>query len=806
MGDFNFHVNNQSDSGANKFKALLNQYNLSQHVTIPTHTAGNTLDLVITRSDLLVTGLKSDQSVDSDHFALIFNLSFQSPGAVKRTITYRNWKSVDIPVLRSDIAKAFDGFTTQDPESAVESYNSVLKDIVDKHAPEKSRVIVVRADAPWYTSELVKEKRLRRKLERKYNKTKLAVDKERLDNQRNIYNHLLTQAKQDYFKTKIETAETSKDLYKVCDNLLNREQKSVLPTHDCVKDLADKFITYFNDKISNIRKDLEKAPISTSQTPHDIFIKFDGEVLDSFTEVSDDDIRKIIHSSPTKSCALDPIPTWLLKKCEDELIPVLTLIVNTSLSCAEFPKELKRAFLTPLIKKIILDAEILKNYRPVSNLSFLSKLIERIVCVQLVNHLDKNGLYEVFQSAYRQLHSTETALLRVQNDILQAVDSRGGAILVLLDLSAAFDTIDHETLIRTLDIYCGIRGDPLKWFLSYLKGRVQSVQIGSTFSREQNLLFGVPRGSVLGPVLFTIYTTPLGRIIQRHGLTYHLYADDTQLYMAFKPSDVISKCDAISRIEACVADIRIWMNDNFLKLNDDKTELLIITTREELSKISDISIKVGDQSISPSDDPPRNLGVIFDSTCCLDAHIAKLCRSINFNLYSVGKIRKYLDGPTAEKMINATVTSRLDYCNSLLYGAKQSHIDRLQCCQNNAARIISKRRKFDHISPVLRELHWLPVEHRISYKILLLTYKALNGHAPQYRSASISKYVPPRPLRSEDQYLLSSPRWRLETFGKRAFSKAAPTLWNPLPLSVKQAPSIDSFKTRLKTYLFNKAF
>ena len=386
----------------------------------------------------------------------------------------------------------------------------------------------------------------------------------------------------------------------------------------------------------------------------------------------------------------------------------------------------------------------------------------------------------------------------MQNDILQAVDSRGGVILVLLDLSAAFDTIDHEKLIRTFDTCCGIKGDPLKWFLSYLKGRVQSVQIGSTFSQEQNLLFGVPQGSVLGPVLFKIYTIPLGRIIQRHGVTYHLYADDTQLYMAFKPSDATAKCDAISRIEACVADIRICMNDNFLKLNDDKTELLVITTREELSKISDISIKVGDQSISPSDDPPRNLGVIFDSTYCLDAHIAKLCRSINFNLYSVGKIRKYLDGPTAEKMINATVTSRLDYCNSLLYGTKQSHIDRLQICQNNAARIISKRRKFDHISPVLKELHWLPVQHRISYKILLLTYKALNGHAPQYLAALTSKYVPPRPLRSEDKYLLNSPRWRLETFGKRAFSKATPTLWNPLPVSVKQAPSLTLSRPDLK--------
>ena len=124
-------------------------------------------------------------------------------------------------------------------------------------------------------------------------------------------------------------------------------------------------------------------------------------------------------------------------------------------------------------------------------------------------------------------------------------------------------------------------------------------------------------------------------------------------------------------------------------------------------------------------------------------------------------------------MIKATVTSRVDYYNSLLYEAKQSHIDPLQCCQNNAARIISKMRKFDHICPVLRELHWLPVEHRISYKILLLSYKELNGHASQYLAALISKYVSPRPLRSEDQYPLISPRWRLETFGKRAFSKAA---------------------------------
>ena len=158
--------------------------------------------------------------------------------------------------------------------------------------------------------------------------------------------------------------------------------------------------------------------------------------------------------------------------------------------------------------------------------------------------------------------------------------------------------------------------------------------------------------------------------------------------------------------------------------------------------------------------------------------------------------------PTTEKIINATITSRLDYCNSLLYGLKSQDLIRLQRCQNHAARILSMRRKFNHISPVMMELHWLPVEQRINFKILLLTYKALNGQAPAYLSDLITPYIPTRNLRSEDQHLLVSPRWRLERFGKRSFAKAAPTLWNPLPMVIKLAPSVETFKSRLKTYLF----
>ena len=181
-----------------------------------------------------------------------------------------------------------------------------------------------------------------------------------------------------------------------------------------------------------------------------------------------------------------------------------------------------------------------------------------------------------------------------------------------------------------------------------------------------------------------MYTTPLGNIIRKHGLNFHLYVDDTQLYISFQPGASVSKETAISYLQTCIKDIKIWMTNNLLKLNDDKTELIVITTHSNTSQNQHIGINIGDSLITPSSKPPRNLRVLFDSTCSLNDHVSKLRKSINYNLYSIGKIRKYLDTPTAEKMINCFITSRLDYCNSLLYGAKGYNISQLQLCQNNA--------------------------------------------------------------------------------------------------------------------------
>ena len=191
----------------------------------------------------------------------------------------------------------------------------------------------------------------------------------------------------------------------------------------------------------------------------------------------------------------------------------------------------------PLLKKASLDKNVLKNYRPVSNLPFLSKVLEKVIAKRLDDYLAACNMQELYQSAYTAHHSTETALLKVKNDICKFVDDQGAAALVLLDLSAAFDTIDHGILLRRLEARFGITGSALAWIASYLTDRKEVVLIGESKSNDRSLCYGVPQGSVLGPLLFTLYTSELGDVMRRFNIQFHLYADDTQLYLPFNPRD-----------------------------------------------------------------------------------------------------------------------------------------------------------------------------------------------------------------------------------------------------------------------------
>ena len=422
------------------------------------------------------------------------------------------------------------------------------------------------------------------------------------------------------------------------------------------------------------------------------------QTLKNFQPATEEEIRKI------------SIPTPLLKICVEELLPTITKIVNASLSSCTLPDSMKEALVTPLLKKASLDPEVLKNYRPVSNLSFVSKIIEKVVATRLNEHLSRNNLMEDMQSAYRQFHSTETALLRVKNDIIIALDQRKMVSLVLLDLSAAFDTIDHNILLRRMESRFGIAGSCLEWFRDYLSNRCQIIDIDNKVSEPKIFNFGVPQGSVLGPIFFTMYTAPVGDITRRHGTMHHFYADDTQLYVILNPRQDFSA--QLQSLNQCVDDIRMWMRLNMLKLNDDKTEVLLIGSNNSLNHLRSVSVKVGNASVTSSQSV-TNLGCIFDSRLNMNDFTIRKCQSTTFHLRSIYRARKYLTTDATKSLIHAFVTSRLDYANSLLYDVPLAQLNRLQKIQNFAARVISKTHRFDHISPVLKDLNWISINSHL---------------------------------------------------------------------------------------------
>ena len=413
-----------------------------------------------------------------------------------------------------------------------------------------------------------------------------------------------------------------------------------------------------------------------------------------------------------------------------------------------------------------------------------------------------SGASNSFQSAYKKLHSTETALLKIHNDIVGAMDKGRVTALTLLDLSAAFDTIDHNILLHRLQSWFGITGSALDWVASYLSERKQKIKLNGILSTDAYIPSGVPQGSVLGPLLFTMYTTPLSSIISEYSIQHQLYADDSQLYVSFSSSD---SAESMQKLQSCLAAVQTWMQTNRLELNPDKTELLLIGHKKQREKyLSLFPTRLMGVETNPASSA-RNLGVIFDQDFNFKSHISRVCRTCFYHMRDIRRIRKHLSLKNAKTLAHALVTSRLDYCNSLLFGVAGREIGHLQRVQNCLARIVTKSPPRTHSAPLLQKLHWLPVNFRIQFKINLLTFKTLTTSQPAYLHDMLSFSTSRRSERLSRGRLLSVPRTKSK-IGARAFSSCAPLLWNSLPLPVRSASSVASVKKHLKTYLFDLAY
>ena len=641
--------------------------------------------------------------------------------------------------------------------------------------------------SPWLNETTRAKRRAWRQAERRWKKDRLQISLEMLRESQKAYHRAVKTERDNYFATLISNnTHNTRVLFRTINSVVHPPPTAI---QDPSPVKCEEFLTFFSEKVETIRRNI---PLST----RDLNISLGGpSTFTKFEPISLSFLTEIVSSLRSVSSPLDPIPAPLLKGVFNTLGPHILTIVNSSLVTGTVPSALKQAVVHPLIKKPSLDPTILSNYRPISKLPFLSKILEKAVLSQLSPYLTNNNILEKFQSGFRARHSTESALLKVLNDLLLIVDTGKCAALVLLDLSAAFDTVDHSILISRPQQGAGITNTALSWFKSYLSNRTYSVSLANFSSHQSTLTCGVPQGSILAPILFNLYMLPLSQIITRHNVSFHCYADDTQIYLPLT-TDVPT---SLTRLKTCLEDIKDWMAQNHLQLNESKGEIILFGTS---TSVTQISTRLG--TLSPLVKPTvKNLGVMFDSDLTFKPQVRAVVQSCFFQLRTIAKIKSFLSHSNLQTVILMFIFSRLDNCNALYSGLPDKTIQPLQLVQNAPARLLSGAKMRDHISPILRSLHWLPVKQRIIFKTLTFVYKAMNGLAPAYLSELLTRSSNSSwSLRSAERLSLKVPWTNKAKRGARAFAAIGPTEWNKLPFNIKSANTLQTFKARLKTHLF----
>ena len=802
VGDFNIHMDETCNNDTIAFTEFLNTLNWQQHVNEATHTSGHIIDLCITsgNSELSVSQPIVDYFI-SDHAFISFNIKIQKPPVHKTLVKTRALSRINEENLRKDMINLSDKILSCNILNATDLsivYDQKLSQILNKHAPLKSRFITPKTCVAWFNKEAKNLKAKVRKQEKIWRKTKDPDELQNLKNIRRSYRHPIHSNKVTHFNKSIKEAKGNpRQLFAITLGLMGKTKTNQLPPTDDDKSLADDFANYFISKIEKIREALSKSPSYTPQ-------RNINSTLTTFDEVDKNTVSKLLRTSKPTTCETDPIPSKFLKSNYDIIADLITNIINRSIQQSTFCDTWKIASVKPLLKKTGLDLE-LNNYRPVSNLSYISKIAEKVVISQLNQYLTKHNLHSNHQSAYKECFSTETALCALMNQLLWSLEEGKVTIIVALDLSAAFDTVDHNILVNVLHSCFGISGKALDWFVSYLKDRRLNVRIRDSTSEMKCFNFSVPQGSCLGPVLFNLYCSTITECISS-GQNLGGYADDHCLIDSYDPRVQSEEERCTERIETTLKKIGNWMAANKLKMNPAKTETIMIASKASLEKSQLTSVKVDQDEVTIANHL-KYLGVWLDSNLSMDKNITTKCNSARINIRNIASIRRFIDLDTAKLLASSLVLTHLDYSNSILCGLPKKSLLKLQRIQNWAAKVVLHRDKYSSSTEALTILHWLPIKERIDYKVLCLIYKSINGMAPEYLSSLIKIKTFARQTRASKQgIILEIPKYKKARFAARSFSVYGPQIWNSLPPHIHLAATYSVFKKRVKTELFNRAF
>lgn len=794
LGDFNLDLCKRLN--CTKINNISKHSNLTQLIkdcTRITDTSSTLLDLIF------VTNLEKCFSSGvhalglSDHSLIYLVRKSKKVHTEPRTITSRSFtKFNDKNFVDSVRTVDWDKVTScSDVNSALTIWNQLFNNVCNRHAPVKKRR--VNGSLPeWINKDYVQLSKDRDYFFSKAHKTNDPQDWVIAKSLRNKVNNLGRSLKRTYCTNAISNnINNSHKLWSTIKKLLPTNKVSVKSVYNhstddyttCDKDTANQFNNYFTsignslaNKFNNTGRNIDKSNSVDSTFQFDIIT--DDYIFD-----------KICQLSNNKSPGLDGFQVKLLKLAAPIICKPLAYICNLSLATSTFPHEWKQAKVTPIFKDG--DRSDVSNYRPISVLSTVSKIIERAVHDQLYSYLTENNILHPSQSGFRSGHSTNTALLDVSDFILNNMNSGKATAALFLDLKKAFDTVDHDILISKLDDF-GVKGSALNWFKSYLTDRSQIVSVNSNFSDPQGINIGVPQGSILGPLLFIIYINSLPINVTCKCV---MYADDTTLLCSSTDPEELK-----SDLSLNLNRIGKWFQVNKLTLNVKKTKLMVFGSPHILKTFDNISLTYNSDVIDRVDSY-KYLGVMFDPCLTWCNHINKISSSVSKRIGLIRRIKFFLPNSTLRMLANALIMPHFDYCSSVWSNCNARSSDSLQILHNRLARVLLSADIRTSVNKMMGDLDWVKLSQRWDYQLLVQIFKCLKQIAPMYISKHFvfTSSLHSKCTRSQTQNTLVVPAWNTIS-GKRTFHYRAAVAWNKLPPTIRtnfDQLSIDQFKSAI---------